>query len=156
MSDSERSWESTIEATPEQIWQALTDPGMTEQYFFGNRVESDFSHGSPIAYRNAAGGIDADGEIVEAHANKRLVTTFKPAWAPDVEGAPPGTVHWEIEPGEGSACKLRLTHAGFDFASPGADQVDQGWTMTLDGLKTLLETGSVPPPPGTEDPPSGS
>jgi hypothetical protein len=32
----------------------------------------------------------------------------------------------------------------FDFGGPAAEQVDQGWNMTLESLKTLLETGSPP------------
>jgi uncharacterized protein YndB with AHSA1/START domain len=142
----QRSYETSIQATPERIWQALTDPDLTEQYFFGNRVKSDWDHGSAIEYVNAEGGVDADGEILEKEDHRRLVTTFKPAWAPDVQGAPPGTVTWEIEPRDGT-CTLKLTHAGFDFSSPAAAQVDQGWEMLLNGVKTLLETGSPPPPP---------
>ncbi len=135
-----RVYESYIQATPEQIWQALTDPSLTEQYFFGTRVESDWGNRAPIRYRNAEGGVDADGEILEASENRRLETTFRPAWSPSMEGAEPGTVSWEIEP-SGTASKVTLTHAGFDFASPGSDQVHLGWVLTLSSLKTLLETG---------------
>src|SRR6266496_2985094 len=103
-----RVYESYIQATPEQIWQALTDPSLTEQYFFGTRVESDWGNGAPIRYRNAEGGVDADGEILEP---------------------------------SGTASKVTLTHAGFDFESPGSDQVHLGWVLTLSSLKTLLETG---------------
>lgn len=136
----QRVYEIYIQASPDQIWQALTDPDLTEKYFFGTRVESDFSEKAPISYRNATGGVDADGHVLEATAGRRLATTFRPAWSPGVEGADPGAVSWEID-NAGAASKVTLTHAGFDFDSPGSDQVHQGWVLTLSSLKTLLETG---------------
>ncbi|HEX8079101.1 MAG TPA: SRPBCC family protein [Jatrophihabitans sp.] len=142
-----RVYETEVLATPERIWQALTDPGVTEQYFFGTRVESDWSDKAPIRYRNAEGGVDADGEILEASENRRLSYTFRPAWSPSSQAVKPGTVSWEIEP-SGRASKVTLTHDGFDFDSPGGDQVDSGWVLTLSSLKALLETGKPPKPGG--------
>jgi uncharacterized protein YndB with AHSA1/START domain len=142
-----RVYETYVLATPERIWQALTDPNLTEQYFFGTGVESDFSDKAAIRYRNAEGGIDADGEILEASENLRLAYTFRPAWSPNVQGVEPGTVSWEIEP-SGPVSKVTLTHDGFDFSSPGAEQVHSGWVLTLSSLKTLLETGKPLKPTG--------
>ncbi|HEV2887978.1 MAG TPA: SRPBCC domain-containing protein [Jatrophihabitans sp.] len=143
----QRVYEAYVLATPERIWQALTDPSLTEQYFFGTSVESDFNHQAPIRYRNAQGGVDADGEIVEASENLRLAYTFRPAWSPSMEDVEPGTVSWEIEP-SGEMSKVTLTHNGFDFSSPGAEQVHAGWVLTLSSLKTLLETGKPLTPGG--------
>ena len=36
-----------IASTPEKVWQALTDPSMTEQYWFGVRVAADWKVGDP-------------------------------------------------------------------------------------------------------------
>ena len=143
MSENERSYDTVIDAPPEKVWQALTDPEVTQQYYFGTRVESDWSPGSRISYKSDAGDEVLGGEIRDCAENTCLETTFEPAWAP---GAPPSVVKWELEPDDG-ATRLTLTHSEFDFGGPGAEQVDQGWTMTLQGLKTLLETGAPPPPP---------
>jgi uncharacterized protein YndB with AHSA1/START domain len=140
----QKSYEVVINAPPDKVWHALTDPSMTEQYYFGTRVESDWSPGSPIAYKNPSGDVALAGEILDHAEHEYLETTFEPAWAP---GAPPSKVRWELSE-ENGATKVHLTHSDFDFGGPGAEQVDQGWTMVLDGLKTLLETGSPPPPPG--------
>ena len=38
-----------IASTPEKVWQALTEAKMSERYWLGNRVESDWKVGSPFA-----------------------------------------------------------------------------------------------------------
>lgn len=40
-----------INATPERVWQALTDPQQTRCYFFNAEVQSSFAAGSPITFR---------------------------------------------------------------------------------------------------------
>jgi uncharacterized protein YndB with AHSA1/START domain len=40
-----------IRATPERLWQAITDPAMTQIYYFNSRIESDFTVGSPLQYK---------------------------------------------------------------------------------------------------------
>lgn len=134
-----RSYDVAIEAPPERVWKALTDPDLTEQYYFGTRVESDWSPGGEIRYRNSEGGVDVAGEIVEYDPPRRLTTTFKPAWAPAMEGVPPSTVSWEVrESGGGS--RLTLRHAGFDWSAPGADMVDGGWQQTMPAVKQVVES----------------
>ena len=40
-----------IAATPEKVFEALTDAKMSERYWHGNHVESDWKVGSPFALR---------------------------------------------------------------------------------------------------------
>ena len=129
-------FEIFIRATPEQLWQALTDGDLTAQYYYGARVESDWAPGSPYAYRGGDGSTMIDGTVVESDPPRRLVTTFRAAFAKDLTS----TVTWEIAPA-GSVCKLTLTHGDLDFESPLGLSVRDGWARILSGLKTLLETG---------------
>jgi uncharacterized protein YndB with AHSA1/START domain len=39
-----------ISASPRQVWNAITDPDLIKQYFFGTQVESTFEPGSPITW----------------------------------------------------------------------------------------------------------
>jgi len=135
-----RVYEIYIHSTPERMWQSLTDPELTQQYYFNTRVESDWKSSSTVVYRNPQGNVDLEGEVLEIDPPRRLVTTFKPTWAPQVTGTAPSTVSWEIE-SIGEACKLTLTHAGFDQDSPMADMIHNAWIQTLSSLKSLLETG---------------
>jgi uncharacterized protein YndB with AHSA1/START domain/DNA-binding transcriptional ArsR family regulator len=129
-------FEIFIRTTPERLWQALTDGDLTQQYYYGTRVESDWQPGSPYAYRDVAGATMIDGEVLESDPPRRLVTTFRAAWSQDT----PSTVTWEITP-EGAACKLTLTHEGLDPTSQFGMSVRDGWARIVSGLKTLLETG---------------
>jgi uncharacterized protein YndB with AHSA1/START domain len=40
-----------IGASPDRVWQALTDPEVTHRYWFGTRFEADWKVGSPIIWR---------------------------------------------------------------------------------------------------------
>src|SRR5690606_40763558 len=41
----------TVDAPPERIWEALTDPAQVKQYMWGAELVSDWRQGSPIVYR---------------------------------------------------------------------------------------------------------
>lgn len=128
-----------IRATPERVWEAITDGELTRRYYFGSRAESDWQPGSPYAYRAPDGGSLVEGEVLEAEPPRRLVTSFRPRWGSETDGATT-TVRWEIEP-LGSVCKVTVVHEGLDVGTPLGRGIDDGWSRILSGLKTLLETG---------------
>jgi len=134
-----RVYEIDIRATPDRTWQSLTDPELTEQYYFGTRVECDWKQGSTVRYRDAQGNTALQGKVLEVDAPRRLVTTFEPKWAPQATGVDPSAVSWEILPSE-EGSKLTLTHRGLDPTSPIAEEIHNAWMPTLSRLKALLET----------------
>jgi DNA-binding transcriptional ArsR family regulator/uncharacterized protein YndB with AHSA1/START domain len=123
-----------IRTTPDALWDAIVNPEMTRQYYYGSRVQPELSVGGRFAYLAPDGQLNLDGEIIEIEPPMKLVTTFKAMWAPEGE---PTRVMYEIE-SMGESCKLTLTH--FDAAKSKAG-VEEGWPVVLAGLKTLLETG---------------
>jgi uncharacterized protein YndB with AHSA1/START domain len=127
-----------VRATPERLWQAITDPAMTQIYYFNSRIESDFAVGSPITYRQPDGTLDIDGKVLEADPPRRLVHSFRSRWAANDDA--PTTVTWEITP-MGETCLLSLSHTGFPSETTTYHSVRDGWPMILSGLKTLVETG---------------
>jgi uncharacterized protein YndB with AHSA1/START domain len=135
-------YEIYVRATPERIWQALTDPEIVRHYYFGSVIDSDFQPGSPIIYKQPdTGRIDIEGEVLEADPPRKLVHTFSVRWDPDLND-PPTRVTWEITP-MGEACRLSVTHDGFTEENETFVSTRDGWPMILSGLKTYLETGSV-------------
>lgn len=138
------TYEIDIQAPAERVWQALTDPELTQQYYFNTRVETDWNQGSEIKYRNLQGNIDLEGEILEYDPPRRLVTTFRPTWAPQMSTAP-STVSWEVTP-SGTTSTLRLRHEGLDQMGQMADMIHNSWLQTLSSLKSLLETGQASNP----------
>jgi uncharacterized protein YndB with AHSA1/START domain/DNA-binding transcriptional ArsR family regulator len=153
MSAPKHVYEVYIRTTPERLWQAITDPAMTEAYYFHSRTESDWTPGSPFAMRQADGRLDIEGEVVEADPPRRLVHTFSIRWDPD-NSDPPSRVTWEITP-MGETCRLSLLHDGFASETQTFREVGGGWPLILSSLKSLLETGdplAVAEPEGEEQP----
>ena len=57
-----------IRATPEQVWDAITKPEFTQQYFYGVRIE--LRGGRRVS---AMGDAEWDEEVFEADPPRRLV-----------------------------------------------------------------------------------
>ena len=133
--------EITLPAGPEQVWDAITNPELTKQYFYGSVVESTFEPGAPYLSASEDGSMRfAEGEILEADPPRLLRHTWRTLW---VEGAADeaSRVTWEIEPQEDGTSKLTLVHDHLDTAPVTAASVAGGWSYVLSGLKTLVETG---------------
>jgi len=145
-SDMEKVYEIYIRATPERLWEAITDPEIRAKYNFGAGVTSDWTPGSALEM-----GVDGDhllgrGEVLEVDPPRRLVHTMVALWGEDVEAEGPSRVTWEIEQIQDS-CRLTVTH---DQLREGAnEQLYGGWPMILSGLKTWLETGELLTTPGS-------
>ena len=139
-------FETYIKATPERLWDAITDPELRAKYSFGVKTDSDWTNGS--SYKSSVPGVVdiAEGENVEVDPPRRLVQSFRALWSDEVKGAGTSRVTWEIEP-VGSSCRLRVIH---DQLADGANsELYGGWPMILSGLKTLLETGEMLTTPGS-------
>jgi len=125
-----------IQAAPERVWHALTDPELTAGYW-GHSNVSDWQPGSPWQHiRTDGSGIaDITGTVLAADPPGRLVMTF---------GS--GQVTFDIA-AHGDIVRLTVTHE--DFASEGdLEASSAGWPAVLSNLKSLLETGhSLPQPP---------
>ena len=126
-----------IRATPEQVWDAITKPEFTQQYFYGVRIE--LRGGRRLS---AMGDAEWDEEVLEADPPSRLVHRWVSAYDPELAAEDPSRVTWEIEPQEGGVTLLTVVHDQLEGAPKTAAGVaGPGWTHVLSGLKTLLETG---------------
>jgi uncharacterized protein YndB with AHSA1/START domain len=132
-----------IRTTPEQLWDAITEPERTQQYFFGTSVKSDWRVGSPVV-RTAGGRVVHEGEVLEIERPRRLVMTFAHKTRPELRDDRPSRVAWTIEP-LGAVCKLTIVHDDFDGETATYNLVGPSWSLVLSGLKTLLETGEALP-----------
>jgi uncharacterized protein YndB with AHSA1/START domain len=142
----EKVFEIYIKTTPEQLWDAITDPKMRAKYSFGVETNSDWTNGS--GYTAAVPGVIdiASGENLEVDAPRRLVQSFNALWSDEVKAAGTSRVTWEIEQVEDS-CQLTVTHD--QLPEDANSELYGGWPMILSGLKTLLETGEELTTPGS-------
>jgi uncharacterized protein YndB with AHSA1/START domain len=131
-----------IETTPEKLWDALTNPEFTRQYWFGIDVISDWKVGSTMKYM-ANGEAKVEGKILVADRPKLLSYTFREA-SGEASKEPPTKVTLELEPELGTkTVRLTVTHTDFVANSKHRTSISQGWPAVLSGLKSLLEAGKV-------------
>lgn len=144
MTEAKHVYELYIHTTPERLWEAITSPDFTKDYF-GGPVDSDWCAGSQYHFKNNEGGAMHFGTILEVDPPRRLVQTFEHAFSEEHGGGPDDVsqVTWEIEP-RGEVCKLTLVHT-YNGGSKSFESSGSGWPMVLSGLKTLLETGAPIP-----------
>ena len=128
-----------IQATPERVWQAVTDGDISPHYYFGTTVKSDWKVGSDYTYSSEQMGKMIEGDILEIDAPNKLVQTFQPLWDTDAKALSKSKVTWLFE-ASGEGCKVTLIHEELDDV-PFANGIIDGWTRILSSLKTYLETG---------------
>jgi uncharacterized protein YndB with AHSA1/START domain/DNA-binding transcriptional ArsR family regulator len=145
-----------IRTTPEELWDALTDPSFTRRYW-GIVHETDWRAGSAMTWEKENGAKQSDPEqvVLEADPHRRLAYTwhaFTPEWndtlsddvVAKIAAEPRSHVSFELEP-QGEMVKLTVVHDNFEPGSTVAEMVTAGWPLVISSLKTLLETGSAQP-----------
>jgi uncharacterized protein YndB with AHSA1/START domain len=137
-----------IASTPDKVFAALTDPKLSERYWFGYAVASDWKVGSSFALEKDGKAWDT-GSVLEYDPPRRLSYSFHPEHD-GLEGEEPSQVAFELEEINGQV-KLTMTHNGFDDASKVLPKIRVGWPSILSSLKSLLETGKELPPFWTGD-----
>ena len=152
-----------IEASAEQVWQALTDPALMKRYWRHPQAGpkaflSDWQKGSSYDMTHDEVGLVVSGPdqvILESDPHHRLAYTWHaitPEWAAAVGMDESTAAVWAAEPRskvafdvEDVGCgtvKLTLTHGGFAPGSMVLAAISEGWPAVVSSLKTLLETGS--------------
>jgi uncharacterized protein YndB with AHSA1/START domain len=129
-----------IKASPERVWRSITDGDETVRYYFGSRVTSDWTPGSPLTYAYPDGSTAADGMILEIEPGRRVVMSFHPRWDPGIDAEGPIRMSWEVEPAEAGGSKLTVT-SGLIPGSRSAEEFAGGIVFIVSGLKTVIETG---------------
>ncbi len=137
-----------IATTPQKVWQAVTDPELTRQYWGDPnagcaRVNvSDWQPGSRWEHQrvDAAGTVDIVGKVLESTPPRRLVITWsRPDEAADVSKC--SRVAFDIEPYADGLVRLTVTHDDLERDPKMFASVSGGWPKVLSNLKSLLETG---------------
>ncbi|PRY00755.1 SRPBCC family protein [Allonocardiopsis opalescens] len=118
--------EIELAAAPEQVWRAVSTPEGMSVWFVPHeqtdgRIEADFG-----------GGSTQMGQVLEHEPGRRIVYG-----APGPDGAPPMTIEFLVEGGEGGTTVLRLVQSGFfggDDWEAEYDGFGAGWEMFLHNL----------------------
>jgi uncharacterized protein YndB with AHSA1/START domain/DNA-binding MarR family transcriptional regulator len=158
MSKPEFVYTTYIHTTSEKLWQALTDPAFTRQYWSGTSFESELTKDSEMTWvlHNGTRIANPEQVILEADPYRRFSYTwhtFTPEWAATYDisedkrarsaAEPRSRVSFDIEESVQGVVKLTVVHDGFEPGSAVLEGISDGWPMIISGLKTLLETGSL-------------
>ena len=134
--------EVDIEATPDRVWEALTDPAQIKQFMMGSQVDTDWNVGSPITWKGEFQGrkYEDKGEILEFSPSHRLAMThFSPLSGAEDKPENYHTVVFELE-NAGNKTHVTLTQDG-NSSDEEADHSARNWTMMLVGLRRVAEQG---------------
>ena len=131
-----------IEASPERVWEALTDPDLTAEYW-GHSNVSEWHVGSSWEHRrlDSSGVADVIGTVLESVPLHRLSMTFDAPGATPSEG--PSKVTFDIEPYH-EIVRLTVMHENL-ADDDDLEAVSAGWSAVFANLKSLLEVGHVLP-----------
>jgi uncharacterized protein YndB with AHSA1/START domain len=128
-----------IRTTPKKLWEAITKPEFTRQYWGGGSNVSDWKKGAAWQHMNEDKGEEVccvGGKVLESIPSKRLVLT----WADPDAKSDKSKVTFDIEAIEDMVC-LTVTHGSFKDGSTMVRKVSWGWPRVLSSLKSFLETG---------------
>ena len=129
-----------IRTTADKLWDALTRPEFTKDYWAGTTQESEWRQGASWKVRTPDGRIWDTGEIIEADRPRRLVLTWRNEHFPEMHAEGYTRLTYELE-ASGDEVKFTLTHESDVSGSKLIDAVAKGWPSLLSSLKSLLETG---------------
>jgi uncharacterized protein YndB with AHSA1/START domain len=150
-SSTPRTVSLAVKASPDEVWDALTDGDVSPAYYYGFSIRSTFAEGADYSYVAGESAL-ITGTITDIDPGHAISMTFNGVWEPGVASLPESHVSYSIDapsmpiPG---VSVLTMTHSGMPDGDI-ADNVERGWVLILSGLKTLVETGAplMTPPAG--------
>jgi uncharacterized protein YndB with AHSA1/START domain len=145
MSDSRFVYVTYIRTTPQALWDALTQPEFTRQYWNGVWHDAEWRAGGSWKLMFPDGRVADAGEVVECDPPRRLVLKWRNEFRPELREEGYSRCVIEIEP-LGETCKLTVDHSIDRPQARIIEAVSGGWPSLLSSLKTLLETGAALPP----------
>lgn len=131
---------TTISAPASRVWEALTNPELIKQYFFGTRAVSDWKEGSTLEFKGVWEGKEYldKGVILKSQPEKLFQYTYYSSFS-NLPDAPENyaNISYELHEQDG---QTTLTVKQENVANEEARKhSEQNWMHVLEGLKALLE-----------------
>ena len=133
------TYQTTIKAPVEKVWEALTKPEIVKQYFFGSDQKTSWKVGSPILWTGEYEGTSYvdKGTVLEFIPNKKLAFSYLSSWSAMEDKLENYLlVTYEVSPVTGGTA-LTITQTNYDEEK--AKHSEGNWAVVIDGLKKLVE-----------------
>lgn len=137
-------YKSFIRGSAEDVWDAITNPEKTVQYFYGTEVESDWEVGSAMNYRYPDGRVASEGHIISIDEPKRIEFMFHAMWDEELTAEGPAREVWAITEMSGM---VELKIEIYEIGDKTLEDFSNGLPYIVAGLKSLVETGQALPSP---------
>lgn len=135
--------QTTIDATLDQVWDAVVNPEKIKKYMFGTSVISDWKKGSRIVWKGEWKGrkYEDKGEILEIKPRKELsYSHYSPLTGQPDLPENYHTVTIKLEESE-KQTKVTLTQDK-NSGEEAKKHSEKNWNGILHGMKEMLERGS--------------
>ena len=133
-----------LNAKPEIVWEALTNPEKTKKYFFNARVISQWKEGSPITFKGEWEGktYQDKGTILQVVPDKLFRYNHWSSLS-GIEDKPENyvTITYELS-GKNDETKLKITQENIPDEKT-RKHSEENWNKVLTSLKNLLEKEMV-------------
>ena len=87
-----------IRATPEKVWQALTEPEFTRQFWAGTWQECEWKVGASWRIMIPDGRVGDQGEVLEIEPHRRLVLSWRNEFKPELRAEGYSRLTYLLEP----------------------------------------------------------
>ena len=132
-----------IDASVSEVWNALTDPAIVKQYFFGTTVDSDWKEGSPITYSGEwKGKVYQDKGIIKKIDKERILSHTYWSNLSGIADIPDNyaTVTYELHSkGDGTTLTITQENKKGTEAEKAYENSGDNWEMVMQKMKDLLE-----------------
>ncbi|MHA7302661.1 SRPBCC domain-containing protein [Pseudarthrobacter sp. MDT1-22] len=132
----------TIDAPADRVWKVITDPAAVKDFMFGADLETDWTEGSPIAWRGEWEGkpYEDKGKILAVDPGRKLVHThFSPLGGEEDKPENYHTLTWTLEDQDG-ATTLTLSQDN-NANEDAAEHSKSMWDMLVADVKKIAERG---------------
>lgn len=129
-----------VQATPGEVWKALTTPALIKQYMMGADVHSTWEVGSPLVYTGSYQGkpYEEKGIIQKLEPGKLLQAThFSASSGKEDKPENYALVTWQLE-ARGSATQVTVSQDNIPNEQ-GVQASQKNWQSVLEGLKKTVE-----------------
>jgi uncharacterized protein YndB with AHSA1/START domain len=145
MDNSHIYYTTYILASPLTIWDAITRPEYTEKYFFGRQAESSWEIGSSVRYWQPNRKLAIEGIVIENVYPTLLGMRWRVVWTKKFNERSDAIIHYRIDP-LGDVSRVTLTETfNEEMSEEKIHRLLRLHTITLSGMKTLIETGNPLP-----------